>query len=102
MVYKVTFEDSDKIYIVCNAQKLEEQQEQHKYDKKNAFYRYRNKKPKIELIVNTWSGCKKSLGKVKKCHIEYYHKKSGDTLINKKCVPVKKYKVKLRLKKNKN
>lgn len=80
LIYKVTSEGSDKIYIGCTTQILEERLEQHKSDKKNACYRYRSKEPKIELIVNALSECKKSLEKVEKCPIEYYYEKSGDKL----------------------
>lgn len=65
LIYKVTFEGSNKIYIGCTTQILEERLEQHKSDKKNACYRYRNKKPKIELIVNALSECKNHWKKLK-------------------------------------
>ena len=55
----------------------------------------KDKSPKIELIVHAPSNDKKSLERVENGYIEEYAEKYGKSLLNIKCNPLKKQKVRI-------
>ena len=62
-IYKITI-NNDRIYIGSTCDKLETRLRWHFTSNKSQVFKYKNKKPKIELIVDCPSYDKKSLEKV--------------------------------------
>lgn len=61
-------------------------------NKKSQVFQHKDKKPKIELIINAPSNDKKCLEKVENRYIEEYADKYGKLLLNIRCNPLKKTK----------
>ena len=85
-IYKVTF-DNEMVYVGSTCEELETRLKWHLSNNKSQVFKYKNKNPKIELLMNTPSFDKKSLEKVENCYIEEYADKYGKLLINIKSNP---------------
>ena len=90
-IYKVTF-TNDKIYIGSTCEELSTRLTWHLTNKNSQVYKHKDKKPKIELIVNAPSNDKKSLESVENGYIEEYAEKYDNRLLNIRCNPLKKVK----------
>ena len=60
-IYKITFEQNDKIYIGSTCRELPDRLDGHKTCQKSAVYKYRDCGPHIELIVDCPSKGKRAL-----------------------------------------
>ena len=85
-IYKVTF-DNEMVYVGSTCEELETRLKWHLSNNKSQVFKYKNKNPKIELLMNTPSFDKKSLERVENCYIEEYAEKHGELLINIKSNP---------------
>ena len=70
-IYKVTFSD-ECVYVDSTCEDLQTRLKYHLSNKKSQVFKNKNKKPKIELIVNAPSKDKKSLENVENGYIEEY------------------------------
>ena len=82
-----------KVYVGSTCEELKTRLEGHLTNKNSAVFKYKDKKTKIELIINAPSYDKKSLGKVENGHIEEYADKYGERLLNKRNNPLKTKKI---------
>ena len=64
-IYKVTF-DNEMVYVGSTCEELETRLKWHLSNNKSQVFKYKNKNPKIELLMNIPSSDKKSLEKVDK------------------------------------
>ena len=90
-IYKVTF-DNGMVYVGSTCEDLKTRLKWHLSNMKNQVFKNKDKKPKIELIINAPSNDKKSLEKVENGYIQEYAEKYGKHLINIKSNPNKKNK----------
>lgn len=104
-IYQITCEKNDKIYVGCTTQLLEERLNAHYQNSKCVVYKYRDDKPKIDLICLCPCKDKKTLEKIENSYINEYKQKYGDKLLNIKGVKKKKeikneFKVEMKIKTN--
>ena len=90
-MYKVTF-NNGMVYVGSTCEDIETRLKWHKSNKKSQVFKHKDKKPKIELIVNAPSNDKKSLERVENGYIHEYAEKHGKRLINIRSNPNKKIK----------
>ena len=86
-IYKILVDD--KVYVGSTCEDLETRLSRHLKDRKSQIYKYRKKKPVIELIVKAPTNDKKSLEKIENAYIEDYAVKYGVLLLNVKANPLK-------------
>ena len=94
-IYKILVDD--KVYVGSTCEDLETRLSRHLKDRKSQIYKYRKKKPQIELIVKAPTNDKKSLEKIENAYIEDYAVKYGVLLLNVKANPLKPKKVQFRV-----
>ena len=94
-IYKILVDD--KIYVGSTCEDLETRLSRHLKDRKSQIYKYRKKKPQIELIVKAPTNDKKSLEKIENAYIEDYAVKYGVLLLNAKANPLKPKKVQFKV-----
>ena len=87
-IYKVTFENCDKVYVGSTCDKLEVRLQWHKTNKLSQVFKNRRYNPKIEPIVQAPSRDRKTLEKVENEYIHEYAMKYGGKLLNKKANPL--------------
>ena len=85
-IYIVTFNNS-MVYVGSTCEDIETRLKWHLSNKKSQVFKHKDKKPKIELIINAPSNDKKSLEKVENGYIHEYAEKYGKHLINIKSNP---------------
>ena len=90
-IYKATFSDKS-VYIGSTCEDLQTRFNQHLVNNKSQVFKHKDKKSKIELIVNTPSKDKRSLENIENGYIEEYAEKYGQKLLNIKCNPKRKTK----------
>ena len=90
-IYKVLVDD--KVYIGSTCEDLATRLSRHLKDNKSQIYKYRKKKPVIELVVKAPTNDKKSLEKIENAYIQDYAEKYGELLLNVKANPLKPKKV---------
>ena len=86
-IYKILVDD--KVYIGSTCEDLATRLSRHLKDPKSQIYKFRNKKPQIELVVKAPTNDKKSLEKIENAYIEDYAVKHGSLLLNIKANPLK-------------
>ena len=86
-IYIVTFNNS-MVYVGSTCEDIETRLKWHLSNKKSQVFKHKDKKPKIELIINAPSNDKKSLEKVENGYIPEYAEKYGKHLINIKSNPI--------------
>ncbi|XP_068704713.1 uncharacterized protein [Montipora foliosa] len=94
-IYKVLVDD--KVYIGSTCEELETRLNRHLKDPKSQIYKYRKKKPVIELVVKAPTNDKKSLEKIENAYIQDYAAKCGKSLLNVKANPMKPKKVQFKV-----
>ena len=82
-IYKIKFENCDKVYIGSTTNELQNWLSQHLTNNKSRVYQYRTCKPIIKLPVNAPSKGKRELKKVEYEWINHYHDNYSDKVINK-------------------
>ena len=80
-IYKVTFSDGS-VYIGSTCEDLQTRLKYHLANKKSQVFKHKDKKPKIELIVNAPSKDRKSLENTENSYIEEYAEIYGQKLLN--------------------
>ena len=94
-IYKVLVDD--KVYIGSTCEDLATRLNRHLKDRKSQIYKYRKKKPVIELIIKAPTNDKKSLEKIENAYIQDYAEKCGELLLNVKANPLKPKKVQFKV-----
>ncbi|XP_068692731.1 uncharacterized protein [Montipora foliosa] len=94
-IYKVLIDD--KVYIGSTCEDLETRLNRHLKDPKSQIYKYRKKKPVIELLVKAPTNDKRSLEKIENAYIQDYAEKCGELLLNVKANPLKPKKVQFKV-----
>ena len=94
-IYKVLVDD--KVYIGSTCEDLATRLNRHLKDPKSQIYKYRKKKPVIELIIKAPTNDKKSLEKIENAYIQDYAEKCGELLLNVKANPLKPKKVEFKV-----
>ena len=82
-IYKIEFENCDKVYIGSTTGELQARLSQHLTNNKSPVYQFRTCKPIIKLLVNAPSKGKRELEKVEYEWIADYSEKLEDRLLNK-------------------
>ena len=90
-IYRVMFSEKS-LYIGSTCEDLQTRFNQHLVNNKSQVFKHKDKKPKIELIVNAPSKDKRSLENMENGYIEEYAEKYGQKLLNVKCNPKRKTK----------
>ena len=83
-IYKVTFSD-ESVYIGSTCEDLQTRLKYHLSNEKSQVFKHKDKKPKIELIINAPSKDKKSLENVENGYIAEYAEIYGQKLLNIRC-----------------
>ena len=94
-IYKVLVDD--KVYIGSTCEDLATRLNRHLKDPKSQIYKYRKKKPVIELVIKAPTNDKKSLEKIENAYIQDYAEKCGELLLNVKANPLKPKKVEFKV-----
>ncbi|XP_068677184.1 uncharacterized protein [Montipora foliosa] len=94
-IYKILIDD--KVYVGSTCEDLATRLSRHLKDPKSQIYKFRKKKPQIELIVKAPTNDKKSLEKIENAYIEDYANKYGVLLLNVKANPLKPKKVQFKV-----
>ena len=94
-IYKILVDD--KVYIGSTCEDLATRLSRHLKDNKSQIYKYRKKKPTIELLIKAPTNDKKSLEKIENAYIQDYAVKYGELLLNVKANPLKPKKIQFKV-----